>query len=229
MCDFLAGFIPSFTLRAVRSWCPVECVCVVGQCVVVILWLCVHAASDVVVLVLGDSHASCGETRDRVSLDLAGSQQLLLQHVLNATGNLANSPLPPDWASVGLNAYTRPGGPIPVVTVLIHCRPITFDSSRGNWLQPGLPTTGASALLTAWQPSEQGGPAIVDVITGRVNPSGHLTQAWLRSAGHVKSPSGNLTSRACVCCVYASGKGLVKRGTHVCASGCGWMCLCACR
>lgn len=153
--------------------------------------LAIADGADVVVLVLGDNRATCGEgNADRVSLDLPGSQLLLLQGVLNVTGNLANATtLPAEWGALGITPYVRPGGPIPVVVILIHARPVTFDSSRGNWLLPGTANTGRSALLTAWQPSEQGGLAIVDVLLGRVNPSGRLAQAWIRSAGHVRSPS----------------------------------------
>ncbi len=148
------------------------------------------AAADFVVLVLGDDHHSCAEgTGDRTSLDLPGTQLLLLQAVLNATGNLANASLPGELQAAGVVPFTRPGGPIPVAVVLIHSRPATFDASRGNWLLPGMPGTGASALLSAWQPSEQGGFAILDVLTGRVAPSGHLAQAWPRSVGHIRTPS----------------------------------------
>ena len=150
-------------------------------------------ASDLVLLVVGDSSCngggpggfggcSCGEGADRTSLDLPGSQQLLLQAVLNATGNLVNATLPTAMQYAGMTAFARPGGAIPVVVILIHGRPVTFDSANRNWLLP--PT-----LLSAWLPAEQGGFAILDVLTGAVNPSGKLAQAWPRSAGHLRGPS----------------------------------------
>ena len=150
-------------------------------------------ASDLVLLVLGDSSCNgggsggfggctCGEGADRTSLDLPGSQQLLLQAVLNVTGNLADAPLPTSYQYAGMTALVRPGGVIPVVVILIHGRPVTFDSANRNWLLP--PT-----LLSAWLPAEQGGLAIVDVLSGAINPSGRLAQAWPRSAGHLRGPS----------------------------------------
>ena len=155
--------------------------------------------ADLVFLVLGDSACNgggpggfggctCGEGADRTSLDLPGTQQLLLQAVLNATGNLAGAELPLAYQYAGI-APLSGGRVVPVVVVLIHGRPATFDSSNHNWLQPGAASGSATALLTAWLPSEQGGLAIVDVASGAVNPSGRLAQAWPRSGGHVRSPS----------------------------------------
>ena len=47
------------------------------------------------------------------------------QAVLNATGNLAGAAVPADYGQ--WVPYSRPGGPIPVVVILIHGRPVTFD------------------------------------------------------------------------------------------------------
>ena len=145
-------------------------------------------SSDAVVLVLGDTHETCGEAFDRTSLDLPGTQLHLLHAVLNATGNLDGVALPSRWAALRLPPpYRRPDGPIPVIVVLVHGRTVTFDAENHNWLQPGV--YGQTALLSAWQPSEQGGLAIADILFGSVNPTGKTNHAWPRSAGHIHSPS----------------------------------------
>ena len=124
-----------------------------------------HRASDVTVLVVGDSTASsegftresCGEGADRQSLDLFGQQMALLN------------------ALVAANSSAK------LVVVLIHGRPQTFGPNNAALAK-------VDALLAAWRPGEEGGTALARLLFGDVSPSGKLTQAWPQHAGHVRGP-----------------------------------------
>ena len=121
------------------------------------------AQADAVVVVVGDSGAkgwtmnTCGEDDDRTQLDLTGKQPELLAAL---AANLSKTETP-------------------LVTVLIHGRPVSFVRDD---ILPQLP-----AVLAAWRPGEQGGPAIWELLLGKQSPSGRLSQAWPRSAGYVHS------------------------------------------
>eukprot|EP01051_Picozoa_sp_SAG22_P004739 SAG22_NODE_262_length_13373_cov_11.716965_1_plen_695_part_00 len=124
-----------------------------------------HKASDVTVLVVGDSsggsvgfgHESCGEGSDRHSLDLFGQQMALID------------------ALVAANSSSK------LVVVLIHGRPQTFGPNNGVLAK-------VDALLACWRPGEEGGTAVANVLFGAVSPSGKLTQAWPTDVGSVNSP-----------------------------------------
>ena len=61
----------------------------------------------------------------------------------------------------------------PVVLVLINGRPLNI-----SWAAEHVP-----AILEAWEPGNQGGNAVADVLFGDANPGGKLTVTWPRSAG----------------------------------------------
>ena len=122
--------------------------------------------ADLVIVVVGDTEGSCGESEDRMELDLLGNQLDLLEAVL-ATGT-------------------------PTLTVLIHGRPVTFGGSpNAKWaggnnqlLGKG---KGGHAVLSIWRPGQEGGEAVADIILGVAQPLGRLAQPWPRSVGYVHS------------------------------------------
>lgn len=61
----------------------------------------------------------------------------------------------------------------PTVVVLVTGRPYAI-----GWM-----LEGTAAVVQAFFPGEEGGPAIAGVLSGRVNPSGHLPVSLPRSAG----------------------------------------------
>ena len=129
-------------------------------------------ASELALVVIGDSGGlvcqTCGEGRDRTSLELPGSQLALLTAVLGGVDP----------------AKTR------VAVILIHGRPITFgaDPACGR-LQPChnalLRHPALGAVIAAFRPGQFGAKGLLDLVVGREPFVGKLTQAWPRSAGEV--------------------------------------------
>ena len=132
----------------------------------------VLAASDLVIAVVGDSETTAGENHDVDDLDLNGAQLPLLWAVCQAAEQRA----------------------VPVITVVISAQPKTFGASLFNPVALGRPNALAShfgALLAAWRPGEEGGTAVVDILTGRTNPSGRLSHTWPAKAGQSHSIVAN--------------------------------------
>lgn len=63
----------------------------------------------------------------------------------------------------------------PVVLVLIAGRPVGSPAVHA----------AADAVVMAWLPGEQGGPAVADVLTGATNPGGKLPISYPRSSGQI--------------------------------------------
>ena len=84
----------------------------------------------------------------------------------------------PEEQQVLLDSMKQTGKPL--IVIYIEGRPLLK-----NWA-----ATHAAALLTAFYPGEQGGRAIADVLTGKVNPSGKLpfTMPLATADGPLKSP-----------------------------------------
>jgi len=127
------------------------------------------AAAQLVVAVVGDTTSgfgkgTCAEGIDADTIDLPGSQLALLSALA--------------------------AGPTPLVVVGVHGRPFTLGagptapSGANNGLLAQLP-----ALLAAFRPGEDGGAAILDILTGAANPSGRLTANWLRHVGALRGPA----------------------------------------
>jgi beta-glucosidase len=134
------------------------------------------ANSDIVVLALGGTSMPLGgvgwEVDDADNAPLCGE------------GYDRSELAPPGCQMELFNAVYSTGKP--VVVIFMHGRPWAITKIAKK----------ADAILEAWYPGEQGGQAIANILSGKVNPSGRLPVSIPHSVGQMplfynQKPSGN--------------------------------------
>ena len=139
-------------------------------------------SADIAIVVVGDraglfGRGTVGEGNDVESLELPGIQRVLVEAVV-ATGTpvilvaLTGRPYVWDWALPSLDAG---GGVITGLGAVNSAAPAAAATAAGG--------ARPAAVLQAFFPGEEGGPAIAALLSGRVSPSGRLPVSLPRSAG----------------------------------------------
>lgn len=140
-------------------------------------------AADIAIVVVGDraglfGRGTVGEGNDVESLELPGIQRELVEAVV-ATGTpviliaMTGRPYALDWA---LPPRAGAVGTMVGLGAVNSAAPSPTAASVEPALRP-------AAVLQAFFPGEEGGPALAHLLSGRVSPSGRLPVSLPRSAG----------------------------------------------
>jgi beta-glucosidase len=87
------------------------------------------------------------------------------------------------------NLSDRERSMIDRVSDIFHAsgKPVIVILNSGTVMETASWRDRVDAILVAWQPGEEGGNSVADVLTGKANPSGHLTSTWPISVSDVPS------------------------------------------
>ncbi len=134
--------------------------------------------------VLGDDQSGFAAAVDLaskadVAIIVAAGKSGLLRPVTVGEGNDATNLDLTGVQPALITALVQTGTPLVVVVLSGRVHTLAAVAAQAN------------ALLQVYPPGEEGGNGLADVLTGKVNPSGHLTVSMPRSVGQIPTSVGS--------------------------------------
>ena len=131
----------------------------------------VAGKSDVIIICMGGNSAASYDNDKETRFDLAGGV-IDSKEFLDCGEGQDVSSLDLPAVQTGLLVELKKLGK-PIIAILVQGRPYSIREVREK----------ADAILCAWYPGQEGGHAIADILTGKINPSGKLSMSIPASSG----------------------------------------------